>query len=149
MFAFLRALLQRLRLKIAGPIAGRSGERSRRGVRSERAAAAHLKRLGHRIIARNVRTPAGEADLVTLDADGTVVVVEVRSRVGDDGFTPEASITPAKQARLAAVAEHLARRHASRRGTRPAIRIDVVAVQWRSEADKTPDIRHYPGAVRR
>ncbi len=53
--------------------------RERRGRTAETIAAAFLRLKGYRIVARRVRTPAGEIDLVALRR-GTVVFVEVKAR---------------------------------------------------------------------
>lgn len=47
---------------------------------AEDAAARWLTELGWRILARRWRVAEGELDLVALDADGTLVGVEVRAR---------------------------------------------------------------------
>lgn len=49
------------------------------GTLGEDLAAAHLERLGHRILARNHRTRFGELDLVTVDGHA-LVFVEVKTR---------------------------------------------------------------------
>lgn len=56
-----------------------AGRRARRlGRRGERVAARVLRRRGYRILARNVRTPAGEVDLLA-EEGGQTVLVEVKS----------------------------------------------------------------------
>lgn len=74
------------------------------GQRGEELAAAELSRRGYEVLHRNWRCPAGEVDLIARHA-GWLIFVEVRARRGRDLGTPEASITPAKQARLIQVAE--------------------------------------------
>jgi len=79
------------------------------GQHGEDRAAAYLVGQGYEIIARNWRTRAGELDLVARDG-GWLVFVEVRARrAGGTGLpslgSPEESVTPRKQARLAAMAE--------------------------------------------
>src|SRR5437868_14999207 len=69
------------------------------GSRSERAAARSLRRLGYRILARNVTLPAGELDLVALDGR-TLVFVEVRSTETADAERPAASVDGVKQRKL-------------------------------------------------
>ena len=49
-----------------------------RGRKGEEQAAAALEQKGMRIIARNVRSPRGEVDIVALDGE-TLVFVEVKS----------------------------------------------------------------------
>ena len=58
-----------------------SDPRHRLGRAGERAAAAHLERLGYRIVARNHRTRFGEIDLIAADREA-LVIVEVKTRRG-------------------------------------------------------------------
>jgi putative endonuclease len=74
------------------------------GRRGEELAAAELIRRGYRLCRRNWRCRAGEVDIVA-QHDGWLVFVEVRTRRGPDMGTPEASLTPAKQARMIRVAQ--------------------------------------------
>src|SRR5438132_14308199 len=73
------------------------------GSRSERAAARFLRRLGYRILARNVNLPTGELDLVALDGR-KLVFVEVRSTEGGATERPAASVDPIKQRKLTTAA---------------------------------------------
>ncbi|GJM18031.1 MAG: hypothetical protein DHS20C14_02440 [Phycisphaeraceae bacterium] len=118
------------------------------GRRGERLAAGYLKRKGYRVLARNLDTGVGEADLVCESPDGrTLVVVEVKARVAsaDPGERrPEASITSRKQHALRRIAHALARRDGFR--DRP-IRIDVVAVDLDARGRKAVAIRHHENAV--
>jgi putative endonuclease len=126
--------------------------RSRRdplGPRGEREAVRLLRRGGYRVIARNVRVPMGEADIVAMAPDRrTWVVVEVKTRrVGDDGRPasaehrpPEMSVHAEKRRKLVAITRHLARANRWK-----AVRIDVVAVDWPGEGK--PVLRHHVGAV--
>ena len=52
---------------------------SSKGRRGEELAVAFLESHGYRIVARNIRTPDGEADLIAVDGR-TLVVVEVKRR---------------------------------------------------------------------
>jgi len=55
--------------------------RAARGRAAEDAAVALLERNGYRIVARNVRLPGGEIDVIA--RDGSIVVfVEVKARAG-------------------------------------------------------------------
>jgi putative endonuclease len=125
------------------------------GAEGEAVAAEFLRGLGFRVIARNVRVPMGEADLVCEDPDGrTVVIVEVKSRrvaggAGANGagkseaIRPESAVHPRKAAKLVAIAEHL--RRVNGWMDRP-VRIDVVAVRWVGAG--AAEIRHFRRAVR-
>lgn len=110
-------------------------------------AAGFLASRGYRIVARNVRVPMGEADIIAVDPDGlTWVVVEVKTRTREDGqhprsaaAMPEENVTAAKRTTLRHILSHL------RRANRwQAARIDVVAVEMvRNQAV----VRHHVGAV--
>ncbi|HIE37583.1 MAG TPA: YraN family protein [Anaerolineales bacterium] len=80
------------------------------GRRGENLAARELTRQGYEIVARNWRCEAGEVDIV-VRKDGVWHFVEVRTRRGERFGTPEESLTPAKQARMVAVAEHYLAEH--------------------------------------
>lgn len=118
------------------------------GARGESEAAAYLKRNKFRVIARNVRLPIGEIDLLAETPDRrTVVVVEVKSRTvgdGDAGRLPERAITRAKGRKLASLAASVSRRKGIE--GRP-IRIDVVAVEFAHGSEEPLAVRHYPGAI--
>jgi putative endonuclease len=111
------------------------------GTRSERAAAKFLKRLGHRILARNYLCPLGELDLVTLDAD-RIVFVEVRSTEGEDPQRPALSVDPEKQRRLTQLALAFLKQH---RLLGRQARFDILAVSWPA-GERRPKIEHYPNA---
>ena len=74
------------------------------GRRGEELAAAHLERLGYRVLARNHRTRFGELDLVTTAPDErTLVFVEVKTRrVG--GAPPWDNLHMAKRRQVRAMA---------------------------------------------
>jgi putative endonuclease len=111
------------------------------GTRSERAAARFLRRVGYRVLARNVTLPAGELDLVALDGR-TLVFVEVRSTEGGDVERPAASVDTVKQRKLTDAA--LAYLHRHRLLGHPA-RFDVLAVSWPPNR-REPEVVHYPSA---
>ena len=106
-------------------------DRQRCGRDGETRAAAYLVERGLTILARNVRAPAGEIDLVALDGD-TLVFCEIRTRRSRGQGGALESVTPAKQRQVVRVAEwFLAVRPALR--ARP-IRFDVVAIDVRGDA---------------
>jgi putative endonuclease len=111
------------------------------GNRSERAAARFLRRLGYRILARNVNLPVGELDLVALDRR-TLVFVEVRSTEGGSVERPTLSVDATKQRKLTNVALAYLQQH--RLLDHPA-RFDVIAVSWPAE-HRRPHVVHYPNA---
>ena len=69
------------------------------GRRGERHAARWLRRRGLRILARNVRTPAGEIDLLAREGSW-LVVVEVKTGRTADPDTLEARIDRTQRRRL-------------------------------------------------
>ena len=75
------------------------------GARAEEQAARFLAGRGLKILARNHRCRGGEIDLVCRDG-ATLVFVEVRLRTNRDFGGAAASITPAKQRRIALAANH-------------------------------------------
>ncbi|MBN8644965.1 MAG: YraN family protein [Planctomycetes bacterium] len=120
------------------------------GRRGERAAAAHLKMHGYRLLRRNLRLRPGEVDLLMLAPDGrTLVIVEVKTKaVAPSSETrpappPEASVHAHKRDKLLQLRASLSR---SRRYRGMPIRIDVVGVDWAERGE--PMIRHHPDAVR-
>lgn len=96
------------------------------GDSSERVAALYLERNGYRVLARNVRTRAGEIDIVAQDAQA-LAFVEVKARRGEKFGTAEEAITPRKQIKLVELAENFIAQHPE--FANHAWRIDVVAVQ--------------------
>jgi putative endonuclease len=75
------------------------------GSEGEDLACARLAQAGLHVLSRNWRCRAGELDIVARDPDGSLVFVEVRRRASSAFGGAAASITPAKQLRLARAAE--------------------------------------------
>lgn len=95
------------------------------GARAEDTAAAHLERLGYRIVARNVTAKGGELDVVALEKN-TLCFIEVRARTGDRFGAAEETIGAVKQKRVRkAAAQFLARW----RDPNVPCRFDVVVVE--------------------
>jgi putative endonuclease len=94
------------------------------GRSGEDAAARHLEELGYRIQDRNVRTPAGEIDIVARDGD-CLVFVEVKARRSARFGPPKAAVDRRKQRKLWQCAQHYLKT-AGR--TRRRARFDVVSV---------------------
>ena len=95
------------------------------GKLGETLAARELERRGYRIVERNWRCSIGEIDIVA-EKDGQLVIVEVRTRRGDERGTPQQSITPAKQVKLIELAQTYLQEHDL---DNRDWRIDVVAVE--------------------
>jgi putative endonuclease len=108
----------------------------RRGRRSELLASLMLMLKGYRIVARRVRTRAGEIDLIARSPAGILCFVEVKARAL--GETALEAVRTRQQMRIARAAQlYIAQRPAlAARG----IRFDVIALG----AKGFP--RHLPGA---
>lgn len=114
------------------------------GQRGEALAAAYLARKGYGIIGTNWRTAAGEIDLIMRDA-ATLVFVEVRTRRSTIAGSAAESVTPAKQRRLALLADrYLHELDAAGTPWPGPWRIDVVAIQVQGERAR---VRHLVAAV--
>ena len=119
--------------------------RARTGRRGEDLALQALEARGLRLLERNYRVArgrsrrGGEIDLILLDRDGTLVFVEVRTRLGASAGGAAASVGPAKRARLV----YAAQSYLAGLDRVPPCRFDVVAVdggrvQWlRAAFDET------------
>ena len=77
----------------------------KRGEYYERRAEQYLRDAGLSILERNFRCKLGEIDLVCQDGK-SLVFVEVRFRSNPRYASAAASVTPAKQRRLVAAAQH-------------------------------------------
>lgn len=95
------------------------------GTAGEDLAATYLRSRGYRIVERNYRRRWGEADIIAVDADGTQVIVEVRSR-SDRRYAVEAaqSVGPRKQRQLRRLAHGLL----AEQETEIDIRVDVMII---------------------
>lgn len=103
-------------------------EQQRVGDAAETLASEHLTGQGLRIVARNVRYPDGELDLIAWEGE-TLVFVEVRSRADERHGSALESVHIHKQRRVIRAAQHYL--HAATREARQALppcRFDVVAV---------------------
>ncbi len=122
-----------------------SDRRRHTGQQGEVIARAYLQQKGYGIIATNWRCRAGEIDVIATDGP-VLVFVEVRTRRSSIHGSAEESITPAKQRRLAALAQaylqNLAQHGTSWQG---AWRIDVLAL--RLSATGSAYVQHFQHAV--
>jgi putative endonuclease len=110
----------------------------RTGEWGEQAAAEFLSGLGYEILARNVRTPHGEIDLVA-QRTGQIVFVEVKTRTTRAFGPPEISVGPRKQAHMVACAQHYAQENSIDHW-----QIDVVAVEKLGTETK---VKHFENAL--
>jgi putative endonuclease len=95
---------------------------------------------GYKVIDRNWRGPEGELDLVVRD-EGYLVFVEVKARRSTKFGTPEESVLPHKQRRIANTALTYLLETAQQ--DKPW-RIDIMAIVL-SPSDKVIRLTHYVG----
>lgn len=113
--------------------------RQRLGEFGERLAVHRLEASGLRILARNVRVPSGEIDILAEDGDD-LVFVEVRTRRSVPGVAAE-SLTPAKLRRM----WQCAMDYCDREGADPErVRIDVVSVDI-GRGGRVEVVEHFRG----
>ena len=116
-------------------------------------AESYLVGQGYEILARNVRTPYGEIDLVARQAFAiepgaappalATVFVEVKTRTTTSYGLPEEAINRRKQAHLLASAQSYLQSHPELEGD---WRIDVIAVQ-RLRGCQAPSLHHFENAL--
>ncbi|MEU7359175.1 MULTISPECIES: YraN family protein [Streptomyces] len=113
------------------------------GKYGEDLAARRLAAQGMTILERNWRSGrCGEIDIVARDGDA-LVVCEVKTRRGGGYEHPMAAVTPAKAARLRALAEHWIQAHG---GAPPGgVRIDLVGVLLPRRG--APSVEHARGVA--
>lgn len=100
---------------------------------------AYLVERGYEIVARNARTPYGEIDIVTKQADITIFI-EVKTLTSSKNFFPEQNVTARKRAHMLACAEH----YAAEKGI-DHWQIDVIAVEGKVGLE--PKITHFDNAI--
>lgn len=110
------------------------------GQQGEDAAAAYLRKLGYRILARRERVLRGDIDIVALD-ERTVVFVEVRTRSDCRHGHPAETVGHRKQRRIAELANAYIRKN---RLEDCRVRIDVVAVTFSDVG--LPQVEHFQDA---
>ncbi len=109
------------------------------GTAGEACAALHLRRLGFRILAQNLRSGGVEIDLIA--ARGALVIfVEVKTRRSRNAGLPEEAVDARKQRRLVAGAAAWLRELP---GVAARIRFDVIVCEGAAEAFR---VRHLEGA---
>ena len=116
-----------------------SGRNQKIGAWGESVAAEYLEKHGYAIIARNVRTPYGEIDIVA-EKDGFTIFVEVKTRTSNSLGPPEISVTPRKQEHMLATAEHYAQENEIDHW-----QIDVIAVE--GQPGREPGVIHFEQAL--
>lgn len=115
------------------------------GIKGEDEAARFLERSGYEILDKNVRTRAGEIDLIAREGK-TMVFVEVKTRrdmpVVEGGEPPQAAVNTRKQNRLGKLAAGYLK---MKRIRQTPCRFDVVSVILNDEGN-VKAIRHIPNA---
>ncbi len=100
--------------------------RSALGTSGEALAEDHLRGLGYGIVARDVRTPIGQLDLVARDGP-TLVFVEVKTRAGHGYGLPQEAVDARKIRKLRQLALYYLKQ-APHRGP---VRFDVIGLTVR------------------
>lgn len=103
------------------------------GRQSEQLAERYLLRKGYRLVARNVRLPQGEVDLIVRQG-AVLVFVEVKARRSAAMGGAVLAVTPTKQRRLVQLATHYLSIH---RLDDQICRFDVVLVEQPGDASAT------------
>ena len=118
------------------------------GQRGERIARRFLKKRWLKILATNYRCPAGEVDLIALDAStrrdqgaGTIAIVEVKTRSSDLHTDPQAAVDADKRRRMRRVADYYLATHDAEDLN---VRFDIVAVLLRD--GQKPEVNYIPDA---
>jgi putative endonuclease len=111
------------------------------GIKGEEEAARFLSRCGYAILDKNVRTRAGEIDLVAR-LGKTVVFVEVKTLKEIVPFPPQAGVTTRKQNKLGRLAQGYLR---SKKLREVPCRFDVISVIVNDDGG-VKAIRHFPNA---
>jgi putative endonuclease len=121
------------------------------GRRGEQLAAGHLERLGYEILARNVRTRAGEIDLIAL-GERTLVFVEVKTRRVHSPaprVRPEQEplpwLRPRQRARLRGLAAAWLSESQAERPWAELVRFDAIGVLMDGE-ERLLGLEHLEGA---
>lgn len=107
------------------------------GKKGESIAAAHALANGYKTVAKNVRTSAGEIDLI-LEKDGTLVFAEVKTRSGHSYGFPEESISELKLQHMIDAAAH----YLAELDPIPDWRLDVISVELH-HGNRTQPVIHW------
>jgi putative endonuclease len=105
----------------------------------EDAASLYLVAQGYRIVARNLRTPVGEIDIIAQRAK-SLIFVEVKTRRSLAYGTPQEAVGPRKQRQIIRAAQWYLS-DAQHRGLQP--RFDVIAILYLPTG---PQIEHIVNA---
>ena len=109
------------------------------GRQGEDAAAQYLQRKGMKIVARNLRTPVGEIDLIASHRH-ILAFVEVKTRRGAAFGSPAEAVGPRKQRQIVQTAKWYLKENPHKK-LQP--RFDVIAIIVHGDDFQ---IEHIPGA---
>ncbi|MEO8382752.1 MAG: YraN family protein [Acidobacteriota bacterium] len=109
------------------------------GVRGERRAAWFYRLRGYTLVARNVRLPAGEIDLV-VRRGSVIVIAEVKSRQSLTAGEGHEAVGRTKRERMIRLGDQYAARHAHAH-----LRYDILSLFW---TGRRFVVTHYPDAFR-
>jgi len=110
------------------------------GKWGEDIATEYLTQKGYELVARNIRTPYGEIDIIAKQGD-IIIFVEVKTRTSNKMGLPEESITPRKREHMLAAADHYAAENEIDHW-----QIDVVAVEGKPGSVE-PKITYFENAI--
>ena len=109
------------------------------GLEAEKLAATFLAKHGLKLVTQNYHCRFGEIDLIMQDAK-TLVFIEVRLRSNARFGSAGASITPQKQQKLIATAQHYLQQHGDTACRFDAIlmdKADLQQIEWIRNAFET------------
>lgn len=109
------------------------------GAWGEESAVSYIAKRGYQILARNVRTPYGEIDIVAKKDDITIFV-EVKTLTSSKNFYPEHNVTARKREHMLNAAQHYSAEHEIDHW-----QIDVIAIEGKTGTD--PMITHFENAL--
>jgi putative endonuclease len=109
------------------------------GVWGEESAVRYVMKRGLQVIARNIRTPYGEIDIIARQGDVTIFI-EVKTLTSSKNFFPEHNVTARKREHMLHAAEHYAAKHEIDHW-----QIDVIAVEGKPGME--PVITHFENAL--
>ena len=109
------------------------------GAWGEETAVSYVAKRGLQVIARNIRTPYGEIDIIAKQGDVTVFI-EVKTLTSSKNFFPEHNITPRKQEHMLHAAEHYAAEHDINHW-----QIDVISIEGKPGME--PLVTHFENAI--
>jgi putative endonuclease len=109
------------------------------GAMGERRAAWFYRLRGYSILARNVRLPAGEIDLV-VRRGATIVIAEVKTRQSLTAGEGHEAVDRKKRERMIRLGDQYAARHPEAQ-----LRYDILSIRW---TGRRFVVTHYPDAFR-